>query len=129
MSNILPVPVPKDIALYLNERDGKVIETATLAAGSIQNKVIDSTNTVSGAALVAASVTLAKLSAGVSPSHVVKFVRTGSTSATLTGVAVGDIVISILAAGSVAVALVASVNTLPSAPLIDTYTIVLRAAA
>lgn len=58
MSNILAVPTPKDIALFFNERDGKVIETATLATGNIQNKTLDSTNTISGASITATSAAL-----------------------------------------------------------------------
>jgi hypothetical protein len=55
MSNILSVPTPKDIQLYFGDRDAKVIETATQATGSIANKTIGSTNTISGAAITATS--------------------------------------------------------------------------
>jgi len=67
------------------------------------------------------------LSAGVKPSHIIKFVRTGSTSATLTGVAVGDLEIRIALAGTVMVVPAASANTLGSAPLATDYSIVIRA--
>jgi hypothetical protein len=77
MSNILPVPTPKDIALFFGERDGKVIETATLASGNIQNKTLDSTNTLSGVSLTATS------SALTTPvvNSVVQGVATGSLTA------------------------------------------------
>lgn len=85
-------------------------------------------------AIGAGKVLLAMLGAGVTPSHLVKFVRTNSTSATLTGVAVGDICINILpgAAGVPVVSIDLSVatDTLPVAPATTSYwTIVLRAAA
>lgn len=122
-------PVATDHPLQFNQRDAKVIETCHEATATFKNKTLDSSCVVPGSTVAAASIVLAKLAAGVSPSHIIKFVRTGSTSATLTGVAVGDLVISILAAGSVSVAAVATINTLPAAPLVDTYTIVIRAAA
>jgi hypothetical protein len=131
MSNILPVPTPKDIALFFNERDGKVIETATLATGAITNKTIGSSNVISGAALSAGSVALASLAAGISPAFVIKFMKLGSTITTtaLTGLAVGDIVIRIEAAGTVVVALCATINTLPADPADTDWVLVLRAAA
>lgn len=77
MTNILSVPTPKDITLFFNERDGKVIETATLASGNIQNKTLDSTNTLSGVSLTATS------SALTTPviNSVVSNVATGSLTA------------------------------------------------
>ncbi len=78
-----------------------------------------------------ANVTLAKLAAGITPSHVVKFFKLGSTITTtaLTGLAVDDLVVSILADGTVTVATCTVVDTLPADPADTTYVIVLRAAA
>ena len=78
------------------------------------------------------SVTLAKLATLVSPSHVVKFVALGSTITTtaLAGLAVGDLVIQIIAAdGTVTAKLCATAATLPTDPADLDYIIVLRATA
>lgn len=78
-----------------------------------------------------ANVTLAKLAAGITPSHVVKFFRLGSTITTtaLTGLAVDDLIVSILTDGTVTVATCAQADTLPADPADTTYLIVFRAAA
>ena len=78
------------------------------------------------------SVTLAKLATLVSPSHVVKFAKLGSTitTTTLTGLAVGDLVIQFIAATStVTVKPCATINTLPDDPADADYIVVLRATA
>jgi FAD/FMN-containing dehydrogenase len=86
---------------------------------------------VSTAEIANAGVTLAKLATGILPSHVVKFFVLGSTITTtaLTGLAVGDLIVSILANGTVTVATCATINTLPADPADTTYLIVFRAAA
>lgn len=86
---------------------------------------------VTTAKILNANVTLAKLAAGITPSHVIKFVKLGSeiTTTTLTGLVVGDTIISILADGTTTVALCAAPDTLPADPADTTYLIVLRAAA
>lgn len=87
---------------------------------------LDSTNIGAGAIL------LADLSAGILPSHVIKFAKLGSTitTTTLTGLAVGDLVLHFIAATStVTVKPCATINTLPDDPADADYVIVLRAAA
>ncbi len=81
--------------------------------------------------ILAANVTLAKLAAGITPSHVVKFAKLGSTITTtaLAGLVVGDIVIRFEAAGTVVVALCGTTDTLPADPADTDWVIVLRAAA
>lgn len=78
-----------------------------------------------------ANVTKAKLATGILASHIVKFFVLGSTITTtaLAGVAVGDLVVSILADGTVTVATVATADTLPADPADTTYVIVFRATA
>ena len=77
------------------------------------------------------AITLAKLASAVASSHVIKFVKLGSeiTGVALTGLVVGDLVISILADGTVTVAACAVADTLPADPADTTYLIVLRATA
>ncbi len=86
---------------------------------------------VSTAEIADAGVTLAKLATGILPSHVVKFFKLGSTITTtaLTGLAVNDLIVSILADGTVTVATCAVANTLPADPADTSYLIVFRAAA
>lgn len=101
--------------------------------GSTETPVINADGTLNGSAVIdAGSITLAKLAAGITPSHVVKFAKLGSTITTtaLAGLAVGDLVIRILAAdGTVTVKPCATINTLPDDPEDADYVIVLRAAA
>lgn len=77
------------------------------------------------------SLTFGMFAAASAPSHVVKFVRTGSTSATLTGVAVGDVCVHwIASSGLVNIAAAVATNTLPNgAPASGDFVIVLRVAA
>lgn len=86
---------------------------------------------VTDAEIGSGAVTLAKLATGITPSHVVKFFKLGSTITTtaLTGLAVDDLIVSILADGTATVATCATVNTLPADPADTTYLIVFRAAA
>lgn len=101
--------------------DDASITTAKLASNAVETAKIKNSN-----------VTLAKLAAGITPSHVVKFVALGSTITTtaLTGLVVGDLVIRIIAAdGTVTAKLVAVADTLPDDPADNDYLIVLRAAA
>ena len=84
------------------------------------------------AAIDAGSVTLAKLATIIKPSHVVKFVALGSTITTtaLAGLAVGDLVIQIIAASDTVTAkLCTEADTLPTAPADTDYIVVLRATA
>lgn len=101
--------------------------------GSTVTPVINQDGTLNGTAVIDnASITLAKLATGITPSHVVKFVALGSTitNSTLTGLAVGDLVLRIIAATSTITAkLCATANTLPDNPEDTDYIIVLRAAA
>lgn len=102
-------------------RAGAQIEASSLADDSVETSEIK-----------AANVTLAKLAAGITPSHVVKFVALGSTitTTTLTGLAVGDLVIRFIAATSTVTAKpCATINTLPDNPEDADYIVVLRAAA
>lgn len=99
----------------------------------VVTEVIASDGTlVAGAAIDAGSISLAKLAAGITPSHVIKFVALGSTITTtaLAGLAVGDLVIRVIAATSTVTAkLCATAATLPDNPEDADYLIVLRAAA
>ena len=89
------------------------------------------TDKITTTKILAANVTLAKLAAGITPSHVVKFARLGAglTTTSLPGLVVGDIVIRIEAAGTVVVALCATTDTLPADPADTDWLVVLRAAA
>lgn len=71
------------------------------------------------------------LASGIAATHIVKFFVLGSTITTtaLAGLAVGDKIVSILADGTVTVALCATANTLPADPADTTYLIVFRAVA
>ncbi len=101
--------------------------------GNTVTPVINQDGTLNGGTVIDnGSISLAKLAAGITPSHVVKFVKLGSTitSTTLTGLAVGDLVIQVIAAdGTVTVTPCATANTLPNDPADADYIIVLRAAA
>lgn len=101
--------------------------------GSTVTEVINQDGTLNVSAIIDdASITLAKLAAGIAPSHVIKFAKLGSTITTtaLAGLAVGDLVIRILAAdGTVTCKPVATIDTLPDDPEDGDYVIVLRAAA
>jgi hypothetical protein len=119
---------------------GTVVPTgAGYAKGCLFTKTDAATGTkglyenqgTTAAASFTSSVFLANLAAGITPSHVVKFFKLGSTitSTTLTGLAVGDLVVSILADGTVSVAACAVANTLPADPADTTYIIVFRATA
>ena len=78
-----------------------------------------------------ANVTLEKLAAGITPSHIVKFFVLGSTitGTTLEGLAVDDLVLTVLADGTSVVAPVTVADTLPADPADTTYIIVFRAVA
>jgi len=107
--------------------DGKVYtNTGTVAVPSFQD-----INDITTSEITTNAITLAKLATGITPSHVVKFLRLGSTITTtaLLGVAVDDLVVTILANGTATVAAVATIDTLPADPAGDSYVIVFRAAA
>lgn len=77
------------------------------------------------------NVTLGKLATAISPVYVVKFFVLGSsiTGSTLEGLAIGDLVLTVLAGGTSVVAPVTVVDTLPADPADTTYIIVFRATA
>jgi hypothetical protein len=93
------VPTPGDFPLQFNERDAKVIQTATLGTGTISNKTIDSSNTIAGAALTAASVPPAKLSVSATAGNIL--VAAASTKVWTDVAMSGDITIT--SAGATAI--------------------------
>lgn len=100
--------------------------------GSTVTPVINQDGTLNGGSVIdAGSISLAKLAAGITPSHVVKFARTGAgiTTTALAGLVVGDLVIRITTAGAATCKPVATADTLPDDPADTDYLIVLRAAA
>lgn len=78
-----------------------------------------------------ANVTLTKLATGITPSHIVKFLKLGSeiTDTTLTGLVVGDLVVRYVTDGTVTAKLCAVDDTLPDNPADTDYIIVYRAVA
>jgi len=106
---------------------------AVRSAAGVVTEVINADGTLNGGTVIdAGAITLAKLASGITPSHVVKFVALGSTitTTTLTGLAVGDLVIRVITAtATVTAKLCATINTLPDNPEDADYIIVLRAAA
>ena len=106
------------------------VTTDKIAAGAVTVTELGA-NAVETAKIKDANVTLAKLSAGISPVYVVKFFVLGSsiTGSTLEGLAVNDLVLTVLADGTSVVAPVTVVDTLPADPADTTYIIVFRAAA
>lgn len=70
------IPTPTSFPIQFGQRDAKVIESATLAAGTISNKTIDSSNTISGASITATSAALT--------TPVINSVVSGQASVTLT---------------------------------------------
>jgi len=125
---------------------GSVIDNASITAAKLASNAVETAKikdaavetakikdaAVETAKIKDANVTLAKLASGITPSHVVKFVALGSsiTDTTLAGLAVGDLVIRILAAdGTVTAKLCETADTLPDDPADADYLIVLRAVA
>lgn len=107
--------------------DGKnYTNSGTVASPSWQDE-----NSIATGEIATSAVTLAKLASGITPSHIVKFFKLGSTitTTTLTGLTVDDIVISIIGDGTVTVATCSVANTLPADPADTTYLLVLRAVA
>ncbi|MDD4027024.1 MAG: hypothetical protein PHO75_02430 [Candidatus Shapirobacteria bacterium] len=106
------------------------ITVAKLATDSVETVKIKDLNVTTGK-IAANAVTLAKLAAGIAASHIVKFFVLGSTITTtaLAGLAVDDLIVSILADGTVTVATCAVADTLPADPADTTYLIVFRAVA
>jgi hypothetical protein len=99
--------------------------------GTVESPSWQDVNSVKTSELANGAVTLAKLAAGISASHIIKFFVLGSTITTteLTGLAVGDLIVTILADGTITVKPVATVNTLPSDPADTSYVIAFRAVA
>lgn len=112
-------------------QDGTLNGSSVIDAGSITVDKLAS-DAVETVKIKNANVTLAKLAAGIAPSNVIKFAVLGSTitDTTLTGLAVGDLVIHFIAATStVTVKPCATINTLPDNPADEDYIVVLRVAA
>lgn len=112
------------------DKDGKIYGDIHASAGSIGATEL-ATDAVETLKIKNANVTKAKLAAGITASHIVKFFVLGSTitGTTLAGVVAGDLVVSILADGTVTVGTVADPDTLPADPADTTYVIVFRATA
>jgi hypothetical protein len=91
----------------------------------------DSVDSISTSEIASGAVTLAKLASGISASHILKFFKLGSTITTtaLVGVAVNDLVVTIVADGTVTVGTVAVADTLPADPADTSYVLVFRAVA
>jgi len=103
-----------------------VIDDASITAAKLAS------NAVETAKIKDANVTLGKLATAISSSHVIKFVKLGSeiTTTALAGLAVGDLVLQIVAAdGTITAKLCETVDTLPTDPADLDYLIVLRATA
>lgn len=119
------INVSNEDALKVNgtqiiDKDGKIYGDIHAAAGSIGT-----------AELADGGVTTDKLATGIKPSHIVKFFVDGSTitGTALEGLAVGDLVVTITAAGEASVAVCAVEDTLPAGTADTDYLIVFRAAA
>ena len=136
--------------VQLVDKDGKIYGDIHAAAGSIgatelasdaveTAKILNAnvtaaklaTDSVETAKIKNGNVTLAKLATAIQPVYVVKFFVLGSsiTGSTLEGLAVNDLVLTVLADGTSVVAPVTVVDTLPADPADTTYIIVFRAAA
>lgn len=126
--------------VQLIDKDGKIYGDIHAAAGSIgttelaDNGVTTAkiaANAVETAKIKNGNVTLEKLAPGISPVYVVKFFVLGSsiTGSTLEGLAVDDLVLTVLTDGTSVVAPVTVADTLPADPADTTYIIVFRATA
>lgn len=106
------------------------VTTDKIAAGAVTATELGA-SAVETAKIKNGNVTLEKLAAGITPSHIVKLFVSGSTitDTTLEGLAAGDLVVTITAAGAASVAVCATDDTLPDVPANDSYLIVFRAAA
>ena len=75
------IPTPGSFPLSFGERDAKIIETATLAAGTLSHKTIDSTNSIGAVTLTAAKLTDASKIVGTADAtKVVAFSNAGMTT-------------------------------------------------
>jgi len=105
---------------------------STVGGFNVLNSGVKKTAINQDGSVGAGNTTLASLATLVSPSHIVKFVRLGSTITTtaLAGLAVGDLVIQFITdTATVTAKLCATINTLPTDPADLDYIIVLRATA
>lgn len=149
------INVSNEDALKVNgtkiiDKDGKIYGDIHAAAGSIGTAELAddgvTTDKIAAGAVTATelgasavetakikneNVTLGKLATGITPSHIVKFFVLGSTitGTTLEGLAVDDLVLTVLTDGTSVVAPVTVVDTLPADPADTTYIIVFRAVA
>ena len=147
------INVSNEDALKVNgtqiiDKDGKIYGDIHAAAGSIGTTelandavtadklatgAVDATalgsNAVVTAKILDANVNLAKLAAGIKPSHIVKFFVPGSTSAgkTLEGLEEDDLIVTITALGVASVSVCEADDTLPDDQTDDSYLIVFRA--
>ena len=139
------INVKNEDALKVNgvkiiDKDGKIYGDIHAAAGSIgaTELATDAVETakikndaVTTSKILNANVTLAKLATAIQPVYVVKFFVLGSsiTGSTLEGLAVNDLVLTVLSDGTSVVAPCTVVDTLPADPADTTYIIVFRATA
>ena len=149
------INVSNEDALKVNgtkiiDKDGKIYGDIHAAAGSIgTTELADDavtadklatgavTATELGASAVEttkiknANVTLEKLAAGITPSHIVKFFVPGSTAAgtALVGLEEDDLIVTIPATGDASVAVCLADDTLPGAQEDGSYLIVFREVA
>lgn len=108
--------------------DGKLYTNQALSSAAADFQDV---NSIVTSEIVDGAVTLAKLASGITPSHILKFFKLGSTitGTTLTGVVAGDLVVTIVADGTVTVGTVVTPDTLPADPADTSYVLVFRAAA
>lgn len=102
-------------------KNRNIAADAAIALTKLETGALPSTSTIA----------LANLTAGITPSHVIKFARLGAglTTTAMAGLVVGDLVIRITTAGAATCKPVATADTLPDDPGDTDYLIVLRAAA
>ena len=126
----------KDANVTGDKIANKAVDTAQIADGAIEALQINTdavetakikdlnvtagklaADAVETAKIKDANVTLGKLAAGITPSHIVKFLVSGSTitDTTLVGLAVDDLIVTITATG-VSVATCGTADTLPFTP-------------
>ena len=146
------INVSNEDALKVNgtqiiDKDGKIYGDIHAAAGSIgtaeladdavtADKIAAGAVTVTGlgagavetAKIKNGNVTLEKLEAVITPSHIVKFFVDGSTitNKALVGLEEDDLIVTIAPTGS-SVAVCEAGDTLPDDPAVDSYLIVFRA--
>lgn len=114
--------------------NGTTVTSVTMSGDATMSNtgaVTIGTDKITTAKILDANVTLAKLAAGITPSHIIKFAKLGSeiTTTALTGLLVNDLVIRFVTDGTVTCKPCAVADTLPDDPADTDYIIVIRAAA